>query len=280
MTTLLAIGDFSRMTHLSVKALRHYHDMDVLEPAAIDPDTGYRSYATSQVPDAQVIRRLRDLNMPLDQIRAVLHAPDVETRNAEIAAHLERMERQLEQAKASVAGLRALLTGPAPQSEIDLRTIPAITALAVTEIVNATDAHAWGAVAYAELTAALAATRLTMSGSAGALFPRAYFELERGEITLFFPVLASGAGLPALPDGPVRWREIPAAEVAVMVHEGGAADVDRTYGALGTAVAERAIGVEGPVREYYVVGFAHTEDEREHRTEVCWPVFRTAAVLS
>jgi effector-binding domain-containing protein len=61
------------------------------------------------------------------------------------------------------------------------------------------------------------------------------------------------------------------------VHEGSLADSDRTYGALGTAVAERAIGVDGPIREYYLVGYADTADEARHRTEVCWPVFRTAA---
>ena len=60
MATLVTIGEFSRMTHLSVKALRHYHDVGVLEPAAVNPDTGYRSYDLSQVPAAQVIRRLRD----------------------------------------------------------------------------------------------------------------------------------------------------------------------------------------------------------------------------
>ena len=48
-TTLLTIGEFSRMTHLSVKALRHYHDVGILEPAAIDPYSGYRSYAADQV---------------------------------------------------------------------------------------------------------------------------------------------------------------------------------------------------------------------------------------
>ena len=99
--TLLSIGDFSRMTHLSVKALRHYHDMGVLVPAAIDPFSGYRSYDTGQVPTAQVIRRLRDLNMPLDQIRAVLEASDVGERNQEIVAHLERMESQLAQTQAA-----------------------------------------------------------------------------------------------------------------------------------------------------------------------------------
>ncbi len=74
-TTLLNIGQFSRMTHLSVKALRHYHDVGILEPAAIDPYSGYRSYEVGQVTSAQVIRRLRDLGMPLDSIRAVLTAP-------------------------------------------------------------------------------------------------------------------------------------------------------------------------------------------------------------
>ncbi len=47
------------------------------------------------------------------------------------------------------------------------------------------------------------------------------------------------------------------------------------YGALGTFVAEREIGVEGPIREHYLVGFLDTADQSLHRTEVCWPVFHT-----
>src|ERR1700761_4635723 len=136
-TTLLNIGEFSRMTHLSVKALRHYHDVGVLAPATIDPHSGYRSYGTDQVAAAQVIRRLRDLGMPLDSIRAVLTAPDVAARNREITAHLERMERQLDQTQAAVSGLRALLGGPAPRPEIRFRTIPSVSALAVAPTVAA-----------------------------------------------------------------------------------------------------------------------------------------------
>jgi hypothetical protein len=43
-------------------------------------------------------------------------------------------------------------------------------------------------------------------------------------------------------------------------------------------VAERAIGVEGPIREYYLVSFGDTDDESRHLTEICWPVFRTSVV--
>src|ERR1700761_7072513 len=143
-TTLLNIGEFSRMTHLSVNALRHYHDVGVLEPATIDPHSGYRSYGADQVAAAQVIRRLRDLGMPLDSIRAVLLAPDLAARNREITAHLARMERQLEQTQAAVSGLRALLDGPVPRPRIEFRTIPAVTALAIAEVVTVADGTAGG----------------------------------------------------------------------------------------------------------------------------------------
>ena len=112
MRVRLPIGDFSRMTHLSVKALRHYHDVGLLEPAEIDPASGYRFYEPSQVPVAQVIRRFRDLGMPIDEIKEVLRAPDVEARNQVIVAHLKRMESDLAATQSVVASLRLLLDRP------------------------------------------------------------------------------------------------------------------------------------------------------------------------
>jgi DNA-binding transcriptional MerR regulator len=283
MATMLTIGEFSRMSFLSVKALHHYHDVGILEPADVDPQSGYRLYTADQVASAQVIRRLRDLGMPLDSIRAVMLAPDLEARNREIGAHLERMERQLEQTRATVTGLRALLGGPVPRPEISFRTIGPVAALAVTEVVTVAAAADWGTAAYAELFEALVLAGLTEAGPVGALFPSEFFELERGELTAFVPLalspLQQGAfrqrtGQPGhgWPQGRVRLTEIAGTEAAVAVHDGPAGDIDRAYAALGTAVAERTIGVDGPIREYYPDGF---DAQVPHRTEICWPVFRT-----
>lgn len=277
MATLLTIGEFSRMTHLSIKALRHYHDVGVLEPAAIDRFTGYRSYEASQVPSAQVIRRLRDLGMPLESIRTVLEAPDLAARNREIAAHLTRMEHQLAQTQTSVSALRALLEGPVIRPAVELRTIPAVTALTIREVVDAADLVAWGADVFAVLSGALAAVGGTAAGSFAALYPGDFFELERSEVTVFLPVRDAEGAAARLSSGRVSLAEIPAIEAAVAMHEGAFDDIDRTYGALGTTVAERAIGVEGPIREYYLVSSLDTDDRTEHRTEVCWPVFLTGA---
>jgi DNA-binding transcriptional MerR regulator len=52
---MFTIGQFSRATHLSVKALRHYDDLGLLVPAAVDPASGYRRYQAAQTPAAHLI---------------------------------------------------------------------------------------------------------------------------------------------------------------------------------------------------------------------------------
>src|SRR5215470_14122088 len=136
MSTTLSIGDFSLMTHLSIKTLRYYHQVGLLEPAEVDPDTGYRYYGVEQLPTAQIIQRFRDLGMPIDAVKAVLAAPDVETRNALIATHLGRLEGQLEQTRQAVVSLRNLLeAAPAPIA-VDHRAIPATPAVGIQEVVD------------------------------------------------------------------------------------------------------------------------------------------------
>ena len=54
----LTIGAFSRLTHLSIKTLRYYHQVGLLEPADVDPDSGYRYYRPGQARTAQLVRRL------------------------------------------------------------------------------------------------------------------------------------------------------------------------------------------------------------------------------
>jgi len=271
MRVRLAIGDFSRMTHLSVKALRHYHDVGLLEPAEIDPSSGYRFYEPSQLSVAQVIRRFRDLGMPLDEIRAMLAAPDIAARNQLIVAHLQRMESQLAVTQAAVSSLRSLLERPASPLAVEHRSVVPIRALAITERVTEPDLTAWWLGAFTELDAALQAAAVVPAGPRGALYPAELFEQEVGEVVAFVPVPANVVGTSR-----ARMIEIPAAELAVAVHHGAFADLDQTYTAVGIYVAEREIGVDGPIRELYLVTPFETSDESEHVTEVCWPVFRTA----
>ena len=84
---LLTIGRMSRRSGLSIKALRHYDRLRLLPPRDVDPVTGYRRYGPEQVEQAVLIRRLRELEMPLPRVRAVLAATTPEERLAELEAY-------------------------------------------------------------------------------------------------------------------------------------------------------------------------------------------------
>jgi DNA-binding transcriptional MerR regulator len=266
MSALLTIGEFSRATHLSVKALRHYDDIGLLQPADVDPSSGYRRYATAQVPVAHVIRRFRDLDMPLDQIRTVLEAPDVSARDRAIIGHLEHMEQKLEQTQATVASLRSLLDGEEPTIAVEYRSVPGTTAIAIRDHVDWDDAESWLGAALDELGTALADVSGARSGPDSALYGPDFFEQHSGEVVAFVPV--SGE-VPAT--GRLELVEIPAAHLAVTVHRGPFTDLDQAYGALGTYVAEHVLTTAGPIREHYLVTDP-AGDPAGLRTEVCWPI--------
>jgi DNA-binding transcriptional MerR regulator len=270
MQTELSIGEFSQMTHLSVKTLRHYHEAGLLEPIQVDPRSGYRYYATTQIPTAQVIRRFRDLGMPIREVGEVLATTNPEARSALIAAHLQRLETDLARTRAAVTSLRRLLEPAAEKIEVELRAVPAMTVAAIHASVDHRDVLAWYGKAMTELDSVLASAKQIPTGPCGGLYDNEIFTDDHGDAMVYLPTSAP----PAI--GRVRPFTIPQAELAVTVHHGPHDDIDITYGALGIHVAEHSLVISGPVRETYLVGPRDTHNRTAWRTEIGWPIFRTS----
>ena len=66
------IGEFAHMAKVSVRTLRHYDDIGLLEPARIEPSSGYRSYESVQLADLHRILALKDAGLSLTEIRVAL----------------------------------------------------------------------------------------------------------------------------------------------------------------------------------------------------------------
>ena len=265
MAELLSIGDFSRMTFLTVKALRHYHDVGLLEPAEIDAHSGYRHYRPDQVTTARLIRRFRDLEMPVDRVREVLRAPDEESRNRVIMAHLDAMNRQLQETMDTVDSLRRLLQGET-ELAITERDEPAVTVLAIREHVTGSEAIEWWLGAFTELHRAVRTAGTARTGPDGVVLPTEFFTEGAAELTAFVPVDGARVGT-----GRVQMIDLPATRMAVATHDGPMVDLDAAYSSVGRQLAELATGGGGPVRERYLPNGAEV-DLLDHRTEVCWPL--------
>jgi DNA-binding transcriptional MerR regulator len=270
MNPRVTIGDFSRASHLSIKTLRHYHEVGLLQPSEVDPGNGYRYYSEEQIGAAQVIRRLRGLQMPVADVKSVLAAADSGERNRLIMRHLDRLESDLASTAAAVAELRALIARPQQPGAVEHRTVPARPAIAIRATVDREDMFDWWQGALGELHAIATAQGLEPAGAPGGIYASEIFQHGRGQATVFIPTDTSARAV-----GRVESLTVPPAELAVMVHRGSLADGDLTYGELGAHVMRHEISVDGPLREYYLFGFLDAEDPASWETEIGWPIFRS-----
>ena len=110
-TELMSIGRFARLTGLTVKALRHYDELGLLRPAAVDSETGYRSYAAGQVRVAETIRMLRRLELPLDDVATLLGTADPELVRRVLVDHQRRTALRSAELKIVLQGLQPLIDG-------------------------------------------------------------------------------------------------------------------------------------------------------------------------
>ncbi|GAA0618915.1 MerR family transcriptional regulator [Kribbella sandramycini] len=253
------------MTNLSVKTLHHYHEIGLLAPVAVDASSGYRRYGTEQVGVALLIRRLRDLRMPIPDVRAVVLAGDEGAREETLRAHLERMERELQVTREVVTSLRGLLTDASEPLQVEYRYIPPFRAYGVRDHVEREQIGPWCVDAFGRLNGVAAA--YDIRATSGATYGDEFFTEDAGAVVAFLPVAPTQE--PA--DG-FELVDLPGGYFAIGVHAGPMADFDRTYGALGAHVAEHCTVAPGPIRELYVVAPGDTPDESSYRTEVCWPI--------
>jgi DNA-binding transcriptional MerR regulator len=88
---LLGIGAFALLGGLTISSLRHYDEIGLLKPARVDTTSRYRYYRLDQVHDARVVRALRALDLPLNEVGDILESNDAARTRACLVAHRDRL---------------------------------------------------------------------------------------------------------------------------------------------------------------------------------------------
>ncbi|MGL5817473.1 MAG: MerR family transcriptional regulator [Phycicoccus sp.] len=277
---LMPIGMFSTASLVSIKSLRAYHEQGLLVPAVVDPATGYRSYRVSQLVDAQVIKRLRDLDLPLRAVAEVVRARDPRVTRRVVAEHERVMRARLVDLTRVVDELHQAVSRPALQTPAHVRDEPGRHVLAIRRLVEQPGHDRYAAFlaeAYPVLYAGGRRLGVQPTGAAGALYPPT---VEGGPevITAFVPVTGPVVlDDDAIAAGIVNHRS-PPTTCAVLTHRGAYATMGDTYRQLGAWVARHARPADLPVCETYVVSTdeatGHLLPDDDLRTEIAWPIER------
>jgi DNA-binding transcriptional MerR regulator len=244
MTELLAIGTFARMVRLTVKALRHYDAEGLLAPAYIDPQSGYRYYTVSQVPQATTIGLLRSLDLPVARVRELLTA-DAEGRAALLAAERERLASEVDRQRRALDTLDRLSREPAATT-YDVRIGDRLPER------------------LAALRGVVRADRIDRDTSSLCSRLAALVPLVKAPFVAVYPLDLADAmdvavGVPTNPTEPaLEQYDLPGGGWASTLHVGPYSALPLAYTALLGRVGELGHETTGPVTETYLADPQHT----------------------
>lgn len=271
---MLKIGDFSKLSRLSIKALRYYDEIGLLVPQQVDPFTGYRYYTFEQLPRLHRLLALKDLGFTLEQIGQLLsqELPPAQLRGmlrlkqAEIQQHLQEEQARLNRIETRLRQIEleeSMSTKTSKYAFVIKKLEPMIIA-SVREIIPSypEQGHLWN-----ELGRTMQQRKLASNGPCFTIYHADEPEID-AEVCEPVAKLAQ-------PLGRMQCYQLPGVEqAACTIHHGSFATLTQAYEALIRWINESGYTITGPCREIYL----HTptpdgnQEDPDTITEIQFPV--------
>jgi DNA-binding transcriptional MerR regulator/DNA gyrase inhibitor GyrI len=263
---LIPIGQFSLLTRLTVRALRLYDKEGILVPAHVDPDTGYRYYTPEQAQDALHIGQLRQIDLPLDDIRTVLETPVQLTRSLEL--HASRLRGRRDDAERALDLLRAIQKGIEPLNvPIEVRETRPTRGISIEMKTSIDEIGARFGEAMPRLVEVLHAHGVK-GGNDFAAYPDEEFDPQNMSIVIG---ISTDADIAPQDDG-IQIREFGGGRSVVATLEGPYDAMSQTWQEAWAYVAEQGLERRGTAYELYRVGMAESQNPAEFVTDVVIPI--------
>jgi DNA-binding transcriptional MerR regulator len=246
---VLSIGEFSKITGLTVKALRFYHEEGILVPRYVDKGTGYRSYEEEQIETARLIAHLRSFEFPIQEIKAIFASSEddealdqVFERQKKVLEdrlrHYQNVKRSLEQ---FLAAERQVLQMIDATGGIQEKTIPAMLAAGIRTKGKYSDCGGLFGKLYRAFGFAASGPPFLL------IYDSEYKELD-ADYEACIPLRKNKTA-----EG-VNVRELPAVKCVTMIHKGPYEQIGLAYSKILGEIKARKLEIELPSREVYLKG--------------------------
>jgi Predicted transcriptional regulators len=262
---VLKIGEFSRLSHLTVKALRFYEKGGILLPASTDEWTGYRLYETAQLEAAASVKAYRQLGLSIDEIRAIQNGADVRQILSEKARALAEEKSRID---SRLSIIRHMLEDREMRHQVTEKTIPEmIVYSSETVLEHHMDIMRWIPSVGEECL------RLN-PGMRCADPPYEFCEFLDGEyresdVRVRHSEAVTAAGKE---NDRITFRRLPAAKVLSVFHKGFYDIIGEAYAFIMRYAEQNGYKAAGPARECYIDGIWNKESEEDWLTEIQLPV--------
>ena len=262
---MLKIGEFSKLSLLTVKALRFYEKEGLLVPATTDPWTGYRFYETSQLQTAAKIKSFRQLGLSLEEIKAILSGAQAKKI---LAAKAQTLEKQQRETAVRLSVIYHILEEEEMQYQVVLKEIPAcIVYYEEAKLEKYADCMTF-------IPASGAECRRLNPQLKCAVPPYEFMEYLDGEYKERDILVRHNEAVTAfgVENDRIQFREVPAAKVISIFHKGAYDRIGEAYAYLMKYAEQNDYTPAGLARECYIDGVWNKDSVDEWLTETQLPI--------
>jgi len=272
---MFRIGDLSRLSQVSVKALRFYDEVGLLKPTYVDRDTGYRYYSATLLPRLNRILAFKELGfslveiihllegeLPVDRARELL-----QNRRAELARRIEREQERLVEVEAWLAQIEQ--AGRVPDYEV---TIKRVAPRLVASLRDSLSSYADADELFEELRSHLKHRRAPLER--GAIWHTCAGRKKSIECEAIIFLREPERG-----NGRVQVYELPGTSAACVIHQGSDETCERAYIAARSWIESHGYAIAGPNRELYWQGGV-AQNDGSGVTEIQYPIIHPPSARS
>ena len=250
---MFKIGDFSRLSRVSVKALRYYDEIGLLKPVRVDQFTGYRYYSADQLPSLNRIVGLKDLGLSLEEISWIMAGSFpadkvielLKVKHREALEHLREEETRLKRVEEWLKKMEKERT--MPEYDIVIKKVDALDVISVRDVIPTyNDIYRL----FTELCSYLEKQKVQYMGPPLAVYYDQEYREKDVDVEVAVPIAGTLPGT-----GRIVMHQLPAVEpMACLIHKGSYENLVHAYKALLTWTEANGYQVAGPDREIYLQG--------------------------
>ena len=261
------IGDFSKMSKITIKTLRYYENEGLLIPAYVDPNTSYRYYESKQLTDLTKIISLRQAGLSIKDIKEILNGSNarkiLEKRKTELELELNTLNYQLSK-------IDYLMEDVNMKNEITIKKMPSYIVYYRDGVISD----------LSKITEFVLETGMLCSKANPMLkciYPEYCYvsyldgEYKEKDLMVRYAQAVEKKGVEA--DG-VKFMEIPEVEVVSIYHKGSYNNLRESYDIILKFIETNSYQITDNVRECYIDGCWNKENEEDYLTEIQFPVIK------
>lgn len=269
---MLKIGDFSKLSRISIRMLRHYDEIGLLVPDSVDNFTGYRYYSETQLPLAGRIQSLKGLGFKLSVIKDILEKYKDEQemqqflsiKKTELESEMEEVQEKLKFLDSAMAWLRKV--GNLMDYSVTLKVLPKRYVASVRQVIPTYNCEG---ILWEILNKEIANQKVQLDTPCYglAIFHDSSFKENDVDVEIQIAVVGSYQDTEH-----VKFKEVDSLQMASATYKGSYDQITRVNTAVANWIQANGYVFDGNSFCIYHVSPAQVANPEELVTEVCYSV--------